>query len=436
MPPGTGATPQTGGLDACALLTDDEFKAATGEKVASREHSTLTRVFPSVCDVELEGGSVFGGAGSFTVEVMTTGGKQMYETSFEPFIGQNDFLLTEAVQGLGDKAGRSDDEIMVLKGDVLFDVFYIEYGRKDKQEVVRYLAEIILGKLACIASGCPDVTVPPPLNTPLASATPKSLLGGQLTPANERFRVVNLYADDTGPVALDVYGWDKTVHAYLLATVEYGQASDFFDPGIGTDDLGIDTGPHVSLARHGDELLLYSFNLADVDTDPEPGTVVTILASPGDDFGGTPELGANYLYEERPEGAGFPIASPSASGGVLRVMPDALTYTGDAQYYYLSVGNGCLAMPDFPTVPVRVGGGLSAEGNHESADGTAALPAGNWTLTVHPDPGVRDGFKCDNDPAAPGTPIQVADGQRIFLFPYRTPGDPQLRTVVLPFGDK
>ena len=162
----------------------------------------MTRVFPSVCDVELEGGSVFGGAGNFTVEVMTTGGKQMYETSFEPFIGQNDFLLTEAVQGLGDKAGRSDDEIMVLKGDVLFDVFYIEYGRKDKQEVVRYLAEIILGKLACIASGCPDVTVPPPLNTPLASATPKSLLGGQLTPANERFRVVNLYADDAGPVAL------------------------------------------------------------------------------------------------------------------------------------------------------------------------------------------------------------------------------------------
>jgi hypothetical protein len=432
LPPAGGSTDASAGIDACALLTDDEVEAGTGEAVDSREHSTLTRVFPSVCDIGLEGGSVFGGAGSLTVEVMTTGGKQMYETSFEPFIGQNDFLLVEAVPGLGDKAGRSDDEIMVLKGDVLFDVFYVEYGRKDKLEVVRYLAEIILGKLACIASGCPGMTVPPPLNTHQPSATPVSLLGGQLTPANERFRVVNLYADDSGPVDLDVYGWDQTVHASLLATVPYGQVSEFFDPGIGTDDLGIDSGPHTSFVRHGDELVLYSFNLADVDLDPEPGAVVTILAAPGDEFAGTRELGANYLYEDRQ--GGYPIASPVADGAILRVMPDALTYTGDARYFYLSVGAGCLAMPDFPTVPVRVGGGLSAEGQHESADGTALVPAGKWTLTAHPDTGASDP-RCDNDAAAPGVPIQVANGQRIFLFPYRAPGDPQLKTLVLPFAD-
>jgi hypothetical protein len=433
VPTANQPAPAGASIDACALLTDAEVTAGTGEAVTSRKHSTLTQVFPSVCDLELSGGgSVFGGNPSLSIKVLATGGKTLYENSFEPFIGQSNSLLTDTVPDLGDKAGRADDdELMVLKGDVLFDVFYLEAGRQNKLDVIRYLAQIILGKLSCIAAGCPDITPPPPLPTPVSSAADTGLTGGHLTPANEKFRVVNLYADAAGPEALDVYGWDQTMHATLLATVEYGQVSDFFDPGIGTNDIG-DTGPLLSFVVHGGELLPYAFNLSDVSNDPAPGTMATIAAAPSDLFGDTVQLGTNFLYENRPDGN--PIASPLPDTGVLQINTDGLVYTGPASYYYLSVGSGCLSIPDFPTVPRRVGGGLNAEGSHESGDGAASVPAGTWQLTAHPDPGVREGFGCDNPVAAPPAPLTINNGQLAFVFLYRAIDETQLHTLIVPFS--
>ena len=170
LTPGTGAaTPTPAGgsaatvapgftIDACTLLSDTEIAAATGYQVADRQLSALRPdVFPSICDIELDSG------GALTVSARSTGGRGLYETSFEPFIGDADGYLEVAVTGLGDKAGQSgDDTLMVLAGDVLFEVFYIEFGRNDTATVVRYLAEIILAKLPCIAAGCPGFTAPPP----------------------------------------------------------------------------------------------------------------------------------------------------------------------------------------------------------------------------------------------------------------------------------
>lgn len=166
-PGGNGAQPPVAGspgggpiaaIDSCTLLSDEEIEAATGQRVTERSPSTLTQVFSSVCDIELDAG------GSLTVSVLPTGGRSMYECCFEPFIGEGGTPpLDEAVEGLGDKAGISgDDDIMVLKDDILFDIFYIEFGRNDKLAVVRYLAEVALAKLPCIAAGCPGLTPPPP----------------------------------------------------------------------------------------------------------------------------------------------------------------------------------------------------------------------------------------------------------------------------------
>jgi hypothetical protein len=165
--PAASAVASTGiggaSIDSCAVLSDTDIFAATGEKVLSRKASTLTQVFPSVCDIELDNG------GSLTVSVKASGGKQLYDESFEPFIGEENAPLDEAIIGLGDKAARGgQDTIMALKGDVLFEILYIEFGRSDKLPVVHYLAEIILAKLPCVATGCPGFTPPPPPATPQA----------------------------------------------------------------------------------------------------------------------------------------------------------------------------------------------------------------------------------------------------------------------------
>jgi hypothetical protein len=156
LPPGavpTTSVPAT--IDSCKLLSDDEIKLATGEGVVRRKASTLTQIFSSVCDVDLDGG------GSLTVSILPSTGKKLWDVSFGPFVGTD--VLEVEVPGLGDAAGgsRSGDGLMVLEDDVLFDVQFIEFARQEKGPVVRYLAEIILAKLACLSSGCPGFTPPP-----------------------------------------------------------------------------------------------------------------------------------------------------------------------------------------------------------------------------------------------------------------------------------
>src|SRR5262249_14327986 len=169
--PGGDAPGRTSGgaaaatVDSCQLLGDDAIQAGTGEHVSSRSPSTLTQVFSSVCDIELDGG------GKLTVRVLPTGGRAMYERSFEPTIGKGD-VLDEAVPGLGDKAARpGDDELMGLVGDTLFDSAYIEFGKDDKLPALRYLADVAVNRLPCVASGCQGMTAPPPPSTSTGVAT-------------------------------------------------------------------------------------------------------------------------------------------------------------------------------------------------------------------------------------------------------------------------
>lgn len=144
--PTATAHPTVGGgaaenVDACTLLTDAEIEQATGNSVASRAHSNLATVLPSVCDIELDGASI-------TVGVKSTGGRSYYETYFEPFIGDEFGLLSEPVSGLADKAARDGfGYVMAVKGDALVDVNYIEFLREDKAAVAEELMRLALAKL-------------------------------------------------------------------------------------------------------------------------------------------------------------------------------------------------------------------------------------------------------------------------------------------------
>src|SRR5688572_11762974 len=72
---------------------------------------------------------------------------------------------------------------------------------------------------------------------------------GTIKPAGQLVRVVNLFWDPTtGSTPLDVYAWTDA-GAALVTTVDFGEATEFFDPGARTGTFGGDV--LVSLQRAG-----------------------------------------------------------------------------------------------------------------------------------------------------------------------------------------
>ncbi len=272
-PAASGGTGAPASIDSCTVLSDADFAAATQENVTSRSASTLTKVFRSVCDIELDGG------GSVTISILPSGGRVLYETSFEPYIGESDSPLDEAVPGLGDKAGKQgDDELMVLQGDVLFDVLYLESGRQDRATIVRYLAEVILAKLPCIASGCPGFTPPPTPSAPLAVDLCATLTTDEIQ-AQTGFAVLQAEPetlpgrDPECNWTLDTQPFPGTDYIDMTLMTTGGAAQfDFWAtaydpplehvPGLGDDALKTATIPGGTVyVLSGDQLLTVQFSL-------------------------------------------------------------------------------------------------------------------------------------------------------------------------------
>ena len=343
-PGGPAPTGQpAGSIDSCSILSDEEIAEATGQGVSERVPSTLTQVFPSVCDIELDGG------GSLVVSVLHTGGRSMYETSFEPFIGEGDTPpLDSAVEGLGDKAGISgDDNLMVLKDDVLFDVFYIEFGRTGKAAVVRYLAERILARLPCIATGCPDLPLPPAPTAGPADPSPTlpAIDPGSLPATGAQARVVNLYSENGQAVTVDVYAyaWSEAQMrevAALVATVPYGAASAWFSPGLVESPFGVDPYTRVDIFRQGDQ----SDQLVGTSEFLGAGTVTTIAIWQEEIYEGQPSAWLQTIYSQHPE---YTIPEAPAGQGLLLSRNGGLAAEKDHPFLNASVGDGCLE-PDPP----------------------------------------------------------------------------------------
>ncbi len=408
-------------IDSCALLSDEEIQAATDEGVSERRVSTLTQVFPSVCDIVLDGG------GSLTVGVRSPGGRSMYETSFEPLIGVGE-VLDEAVTGLGDKAARSgDSEIMVLAGDVLFDIHFIG-ARPDKLPAVTYLAERILAKLPCIATGCPPMAAPPAptVGPPTVAPTQVTVDPGSLPSTGARARLVNLYTENDQPVDLDVYAWTysdtemREVPA-LVATVPYGQASEWFNPGLAQAPFSEEPYTKVTIERSGGPRDPFT-PFAGVTEFLGPGTVTTISVWTEETFGD--EFGAwvQAIYAEHPD---YQVPAAPEGKGLLVTRLHGLLAEEESPFLYASVGDGCLESPierTYPDIP-----------NTQPIANDLALPVGQHTLTVHAAGAVGELPTCADKALGPGAPITVAEGDRLILFTYRLPGATDISQLVLPF---
>lgn len=262
---------------------------------------------------------------------------------------------------------------------------------------------------------------------------------GQLGFSGERIRVVNLYANDGRGTALDVYAWagDATDFGLnsgtgpaLVATVPFGQASAWFNPGQMTN------GPFapvnwISVQRQGEPILSWQFNLLDLASDSLPG-LERVLVITGDrpdqisTVGGTAATW-NVYREEAPEGY-FPLIDAPAGKALGFLHPFGMYPLRQETYWAVSADGRCLAPVDFPTLATVVQG---------TAPRDAVLDPGTHEIAVHEFPQGADNFDldCRRFAAAATTTLTVAAGDRVHLFPYAESATAPLRLLALPVGD-
>ena len=272
--PGGAPTPAAGAgepIDACTLLSDKELLDATGAQVLTRRQSTLTQVFPSVCDLSLDDGA------EVTIGVRYPGGRQFYESYFEPFIGETGMPLQEELTGVGDKGGRDRQYVMVLQDDVLLEVHYIKFLRVEAEDVALALIRIALGHVPGRGTSGP-VSAP----TAAAGAAPEvcALLSDAQVQESTGFPVLEREALGSRACrwVLDSGSPFKGAHSISIDIKRSGGRAEFgflssLDqvPGIG--DGAVKAGGNTDgtvWAVRGDALvkLVYALPISTPDADP------------------------------------------------------------------------------------------------------------------------------------------------------------------------
>ena len=259
---------------------------------------------------------------------------------------------------------------------------------------------------------------------------------GTIKPAGQRVRIVNLYWDPTtGAQPLDVYAWTDQ-GAALITTVGFTEVTEWFDPGSWKHTFGRPE-VMVSIQRAGDPVVEESFNLYDMRMEVEPGLERTYVIGTGDltpDFlaPGLPTV--MNLDEERL--AGLPMMPAVADRGLLFLDLTGLIDTHpEALKFFVSAGDGCLTQPDFPTLAQESG---VENGSWGYQGPLAVTPGDNLQLTLHAaEPGNDPfAFRCDTPTIYGPVPFSLGAGQRSHLILYAIPGDPTVRSMILPFGDE
>jgi len=263
------------------------------------------------------------------------------------------------------------------------------------------------------------------------------LEAGQLGRSGERLRIVNLYANEGVPTALDVYAWagDATnlgtnsgTGPALVTTVEYGAVSAWFDPGR------MANGPFapvnwLTVQRHGEAVNDWRFNLLDLPRDSLDGLDRTILLTADPDafsiVGGT-EVTYGEIAEESPEG--FPLIDPPAGKalGFLDIQPMDEIRNGVS--YAASSDGRCLTDPDFPTL-ARVAQGVRPF--------PLLIEPGTHRIAVHEWQAGGDDFdlNCARIPAAANTTVSLAAGDRVLLFVFAERVGAPIHLLAVPVGD-
>jgi len=256
---------------------------------------------------------------------------------------------------------------------------------------------------------------------------------GTIVPGGQAVRIANLFWDPTtGAVPLDVYAWTDA-GAALVTTVKYGEVTEFFDPGMRTQaTFGGDV--LVSLQPAGEPVQEEAFNLSELRMEIEPGLERTYVVGTGapDPFFGNQVRPTTVYFDEA--GGSFPLAEPDAGRSLLFLTVNALVHTHDPIDFYISAGDGCLTQPGFAGLAQTSGVGDNSWGYEGPLE---VIPDDNLELTLHQVPAGDDPFtqKCDGPPIAGPWPLALAAGQRAHLILYSIPGDPTIRSLILPFGD-
>jgi hypothetical protein len=260
---------------------------------------------------------------------------------------------------------------------------------------------------------------------------------GSLGQSGERLRIVNLYANDGVPTALDVYAWagDATnlgtnsgTGPALVATVPYGQSSAWFNPGK------LANGPFapvnwISVQRHGESINSWQLNLFDIARDSVEGeSRVLVLTADPDGFaaaGGT-AISYNETLEEAPDGY-FPLID-APEGKALGFLDVTSMYELDQpSTYAVSIDGRCLTDPDFPTLAQTVQG---------TEPRPVVIEPGSHQVAIHAWPSDADGFdlNCGRLPSVATGSVTVAAGDRVHLFLYTEKLGSPLHLLVLPLG--
>ena len=150
----------------------------------------------------------------------------------------------------------------------------------------------------------------------LYEATVQVLSGTSSVPSSsQQYRVVNLYSGSAGPTDVDVYSWTDAGPA-LLATVGFGTASAWFDPG--STNVGGQLQTKLSFQAHGQPVEQWGGSLYDPTSLVAAGVHKTIAFATGNPAnanspGGKQGVSYVELYEEVPAefGAQRPRAGSS-----------------------------------------------------------------------------------------------------------------------------
>jgi hypothetical protein len=233
-------------------------------------------------------------------------------------------------------------------------------------------------------------------------------------------RIVNLYADEAGPQELDIYGY-RGSREVIVGSVGYGAVSDWFDPGL-TDGSGGDRTATVAVHRAGDPSQLARISQSPIDA----GVRLTVVVQPPGTFG----VGMRAAYDQPPETGGALVPQAIADKAVLVTSYEGLPEADfEGEVFLASVGNFCLpGRYTDPEIEEIVGHPLGQPIGSE-----LVVEPGSHSLTIHRDDSASGEISaCDNEPVAQ-VPLQVAAGDRAYVFLYATPTERQINLLVVPF---
>jgi len=273
----------------------------------------------------------------------------------------------------------------------------------------------------------------------LYERTIEVLSPSSLPSSGQRVRVVNMFSNAAGPAAIDVYSWTAT-DAALVATVEFGAASDWFDPG--STDVGGQAQTKLSFQVHGQPVQPWGGNLYDPASVAANGIHKTIAFATGAaDSANAPggKQGVSYveLFEQVPADVpGNALEAAPADAGLLFPDVSGLAYTHPAVSFFASAGAGCLSMS---LNPGQAGlNGVTGELGHTVVSGPLLVPpSAQQSFTLHEGLPTDDPFSatCTSPPILGPLPLSLAAGQRAHAFMYAVTSDPVLKGLILTFGD-